>query len=131
LQTTLPCVGCGSTCRLFSAAQGTFTDGSGDADYSSDASCEWIIAPKFSDQIIVWFTEFSTQADYDTVLVSECIVEYCKDAGAPKRLALLSGINTTSQVMSSTTGYVKVAFRSDSSITAAGFSVSWSSVSSV
>jgi hypothetical protein len=71
------------------------------------------------------FTDFSTESGKDNVTVFECTNVGCE---TPRQLAVLSGTYATAPVITSSTGFVKVAFTSDSSSTAAGFAALWSSV---
>ena len=57
---------CGGTTDL-TATSGTFTDGSGKANYDNNASCKWVIAPAGATQVSINFTAFDTEATYDKV----------------------------------------------------------------
>jgi ABC-type phosphate/phosphonate transport system ATPase subunit len=72
------------------------------------------------------FTNFSTQPQNDVLRVLECVDIYCSQY---QQLAELSGTYLTTKVMASATGYMKVIFTSDGSITSDGFTASWNSVS--
>ncbi len=47
----------------------TFTDGSGTANYDSDVSCSWHLVSNSEEQLLLTFTEFSTEACCDIVRV--------------------------------------------------------------
>jgi hypothetical protein len=101
------------------------SDGSGSFNYSNGADCQWLIVQSSAFQIILSFSEFSTQKEADTVNVTECATLEC---GTEKQLGILSGQYAHTQAMIARTGIMKVKFRSDASITGAGFSASWKSV---
>jgi hypothetical protein len=105
------------------ALSGTFTDGSGSSDYSNNADCQWLITlpdSVSSAQIVIIFTEFSTQSEQDYVHVSDCYSYGCNN-----QLAVLYGAPSTPQIITTVSPPLKVRFISDSSITGAGFSATW------
>ncbi len=59
---------CGGTTYL-TAPSGTITDGSGSSNYYDNSNCMWVITPPGATQIQLLFSEFDTEADYDTVFV--------------------------------------------------------------
>jgi hypothetical protein len=120
------CTGCGGACGLRTSPSGNFSDGSGSANYSHNAYCEWMIASTNGSVITIQFTNFSTQPINDVVRVFQCSDVYCSQQ---QQLAELSGTYLSTQVMTSATGYMRVVFTSDGSINHAGFAASWSSVS--
>ena len=103
---------------------GTLRVGSG-YNYADGANCEWMIAPTQAGVVTIIFTEFNTQDEFDTVTVIGCNGMDCSSAHL---IAVLSGTYTTPQVVSTSTGFMKLAFTSDSSINGAGFFASWSTV---
>jgi hypothetical protein len=104
---------------------GTFSDGSGSANYLNNALCEWMIAPAGAAQITIQFTAFSTQPFNDVVRVFQCSDVYCSQQ---QQLAELSGTYPGVKTITSMTGYMKVVFTSDNSVNYDGFTASWSSV---
>ena len=84
-----------------------------------------MIAPHSAVAVVINFTEFSTQQTFDAVIVSACTT---LDCGTEQQLGILSGQYAHTQAMIARTGIMKVKFRSDASITGAGFSASWKSV---
>jgi hypothetical protein len=120
-----PCSGCWSECELLTAANGTLSDRSELSGYSNNADCQWIIAPLNAAQITLLFTEFSLQPDNDVVRVYQCSDVYCSQE---QQLAELSGKYSTTQVVTSTTGFIKVVFTSDGTINDDGFVATWISV---
>ena len=121
----LQCTGCGSACGVLTNAIGTLHDGSGAASYSNSANCEWLIAPAYATRIMLRFTEFSTQPTADPVRVFQCTDIYCTQQ---QQLAELSGTYPVTQSATSNTGFIKVAFTSDSASSFDGFAASWTSV---
>ena len=128
LQSNYYCTGCGSTCDLFIAASGTISDGSGSSSYTNNALCEWVIAPVIISVITLRFTEFRTQPNKDYVRVYQCLELACSNQTL---LAELAGSYSTTQSVTSTTGFMKVVFTSDNSGTSDGFTASWTSVSHI
>jgi hypothetical protein len=127
-QTNFSCSACESICGLLTAATGAFSDGSGLSGYSGDATCEWIIAPWQASTITLTFTELSVEYSFDYVRVWQCTDIACSDK---VQLAELSGIYPgSSQVVTSTTGFMKVVFTSDQNVNHDGFTASWTSVGS-
>ncbi len=120
------CAGCGSTCGMLTALSGSFTDGSGLSGYSNNANCEWMIAPVGVLHIMLSFSELSTQPGVDIISVMQCSDIVCSEL---KQLGELSGSYSTPQVLTATTGYMKVVFTSDQSINYDGFNASWTAVS--
>ncbi len=120
------CNGCASQCGVKVAPAGSLADGSGpSADYANNAECEWLIAPPGATQITISFNEFSTQTDSDSVRVVLCSSIDCE---IETELAVLSGTYTAPQVITANGGLMRVTFISDMSISATGFSASWTSV---
>jgi hypothetical protein len=118
------CLGCGT----FLGSSGTFSDGSGPADYSSGANCKWIISPTNAVQITITFRQLSIESGFDFVRIYECTDANC---GRAQLLAELSGTYALSQSITSSTGYMAIWFTSDGSFTGPGFSASWTSLSSL
>ena len=111
---------CSGTTDL-TAPSGTFTDGSGSADYQNNSDCTWVIAPPGATQITLNFTSFDTETDYDTVVVDG------PDDTYPV-LATWWG-NTLPPTITTTPGVgaMTVKFTSDGSITESGWSASYTS----
>ena len=122
----MSCHGCGSACSVLTNSTGSFSDGSGTSDYANDADCSWIIAPPGANRILLRFPEFSTQQDKDVITVYHCSSIDCT---YQKQLTVLSGNNVSSSLIFSLPGFLKVTFGSDSSVTAAGFTAKYTSVS--
>ena len=85
-----------------------------------------MIAPSQAAIITLQFTELSTQFEKDTIEVFQCTDIACSK---PLHLAVLSGWDSTTQSVTSTTGFMKVVFTSDASINYDGFRASWTTVS--
>jgi hypothetical protein len=106
-------------------ASGSFSDGSGTANYANNANCQWMIAPPGATRITLRFPEFSTQTRVDFVRVYQCTDVYCSQQ---QQLAELSGRYPVVQGLTSTPGFVKVVFTADGSVGFDGFTASWSTV---
>ena len=115
---------CSGTTSL-TASSGTFTDGSGSANYGNNSSCKWVIAPAGATQISLNFTAFDTEATYDIVTVYD---------GPDDSYPVLANWwgNTLPPTISTTAGVgaMCVKFTSDASDTFSGWSVNYTSVMS-
>ena len=111
---------CSGTTNL-TASSGTITDGSGSANYNNNANCKWIIAPPGATQITLNFTNFDTEANYDTVFV------YNGPDDTFPILATWWG-NTLPPTINSTGGALCIKFTSDATTTATGWSATYSSI---
>ena len=110
---------CQGTTTL-TAPSGTFSDGSGNSDYTNRSNCRWLIQPSGATWIELSFTSFTTESGYDFVRVYD---------GATTTAPLLgsySGSNIP-PVLRSSGGSLLVVFTSDSSVTRAGWSASYTS----
>lgn len=104
----------------FTATSGTFTDGSGSANYLDNASCKWVIAPPGATQITLNFLNFDTEANYDTLLVYDGYDESAT-------LLMTWWGNTLPPTINSTGGALCVKFVSDVSNTATGWTANYTS----
>ncbi|MFZ4400931.1 MAG: CUB domain-containing protein [Bacteroidales bacterium] len=113
---------CSGTTNL-TASTGTITDGSGTANYNNNANCKWIIAPPGATQISLNFTNFDTEANYDTVFV------YNGPGDTYPLLATWWG-NTLPPAIITTAGNgaMCIKFKSDITQTAGGWSANYTSV---
>jgi hypothetical protein len=110
---------CQGTTTL-TAASGTITDGSGNSDYTNRANCRWLIQPPGATWIELTFSSFNTESGYDFVRVYD---------GATTSAPLLGSYSGTTlpPVLRSSGGSLLIVFTSDSSITRAGWSASYTS----
>lgn len=113
---------CSGTTNL-TAATGSFTDGSGSANYNNNQNCKWVIAPAGATQITLNFTSFATEANYDTVFVYD---------GPNDNYPILMKWwgNTIPPTVSTSagTGAMCVKFKTDATNTAAGWSATYNSI---
>ena len=124
---TMATVACSGSCSCPSAAaaqSGSITDGSG--SYSDGEDCSWVISSVGS-SISISFSQFETESSSDRVVIYSCSssdgATSCKSSS---ELASLSGRSiSSSRSWTSTTGYMRVRFTSDSSGTGAGFVGNW------
>ncbi len=110
---------CQGTTTL-TAPSGTLSDGSGNSDYTNRSNCRWLIQPSGATQITLTFLSFNTETNYDFVRVYD---------GATPNAPLLgsySGANLP-PALTSSGGSMLVVFTSDSSVTRAGWSASYTS----
>lgn len=110
---------CSGTTNL-TATTGTFSDGSGTANYNNNSSCKWVIAPAGATQVSINFTAFNTEANIDKVYVYDGI-----DDTYPL-LATWWG-NTLPPLITTSvgTGAMCVKFTSDASTTLGGWSANY------
>lgn len=102
------------------AASGTFTDGSGTADYNNDANCAWRIAPVGATGITLNFTAFNTESSYDYVTVYNGPDDSYTELGRWSGVSLPSSVSTTNGV-----GAMYVKFTSDESVTGDGWTANY------
>jgi hypothetical protein len=125
---TLTCGGsnCGSGCTPSSGAwSGTISNGAG--NYANNANCWWLLATSPGVEIRISFPSFDTQSDRDYVTIYTCNSASCSPH---TQILRQSGSLNANNVYTSTTGFLKVIFTSDSSSTLSGFTGSWSLASS-
>ncbi len=104
----------------FSAASGSFTDGSGTANYQDNLDCFWLIQPTGANTISLNFPTFNTEANYDTVIV------YDGPTTADPILMQWWG-NTLPPTINSTAGALLVEFKSDINTNFSGWSANYTS----
>ena len=119
-------VACSGSCACPSPAaarSGSITDGSG--SYSNGADCSWVISSVGSG-ISISFSQFETESS-DRVDIYSCkSSDSATSCESSSELASLSGRSiSSSRSWTSTTGYMRVRFTSDSSVTYAGFVGNW------
>ncbi|GIV23045.1 MAG: hypothetical protein KatS3mg025_0704 [Bacteroidia bacterium] len=110
---------CQGTVQL-TAPSGSFSDGSGNSDYTNRADCRWLIQPPGATWVRLSFTSFTTEANYDFVRV------YDGPTTSSPLLGSYSG-TTLPPTLTSTGGSMLVVFTSDSSITRAGWEATYTS----
>ena len=125
-------VACSGSCSCPSAAaaqSGSITDGSG--SYSDGEDCSWVISSVGS-SISISFSQFQTEECCDKVVIYSCSSSNSSTSCvSSSELASLSGSSiSSSRSWTSTTGYMRVRFTSDSSGTLAGFVGNWATSAS-
>ena len=114
---------CGGGCSPSSGAMsGTFSDGSG--SYGNNENCWWLIAAQAGAEIRVSFSSFSTESGYDYLSIYTCNCE-----SSSQRILRHWGSLSSSNVYSSSTGFLLVTFTSDYQCTMGGSTGTWSSSS--
>ena len=107
---------------------GSFSDGSGNKDYSNNQYCRWWIAPSCATSITLSFSAFDIQKDYDFLSIYESIYD---GLTVTNPLAQLTG-NTLPESITSTTGTMIVDFVSDNFYSyQGGFSATYTSTIAV
>lgn len=110
--------------NILTTASGNIVDGSGSNLYANNADCSWLIQPQGANKITLNFTQFSTEQDYDGVIVYDG-----KDNTAPV-LGIFSG-NTIPSAVSSTGGAMFLQFLSDETLRKEGFSANYTSTGTI
>jgi hypothetical protein len=110
--------GCsGST--VFTELSNNISDGSGTNNYTNNSSCDWTISPPDAASITLSFSSFNTESTNDVVSVYDGT-----DTGGTL-LGSFSGSSTPVDV-TATSGNMYIEFTSNGSVTAAGWSASYS-----
>lgn len=110
---------CSGTTTL-TASSGSFTDGSGSANYKDNANCKWVIAPPGATQITLNFSTFDTENNFDTVFV----YDGNDDTGT---LLMTWWGNSLPPTKQSTGGALCVKFKSDVNTNATGWTANYTS----
>lgn len=100
------------------AASGSFEDGSGSNDYSSNTQCSWYITPPGATSVTLSFSQFQTESNADFVKVYGSL-----DTSLPP-ITTLSGTSVPGPVVSPT-GQMFITFTSNSSTNLAGWAASY------
>ncbi len=116
-----PTTYCSGTTNL-TATSGTFTDGSGAANYNNNARCKWVIAPPGATQITLTFTAFDTELNYDTVFIYNG-----PDTTGPAVVYTGNTLPPTLQTTSGT-GAMCIKFKTDGTVVKPGWSANYSSI---
>jgi hypothetical protein len=95
-------------------------------NYNIDESMSAIIAPPGAASIALSFTAFATEYGYDYLTVLSCTTINCS-AGSTSTLLYRSGSNIPGPI-TSTTGIMKLIWRSDEIITSAGWAATWRTI---
>ncbi len=114
---------CSSTitdANTFRNLSGSFSDGSGSSNYQNNLDCFWLIEPTGANSISLNFTSFSTEANYDTVIVYDG-----PTTSAPVLMRWWG--STLPPALTSTAGALLVRFRTDNSITNSGWTANYTS----
>lgn len=114
-QRSVRCVG---TTR-YTEAYGSFNDGSEESEYASNANCIWRIEPEGATYVNLYFDQFDLSPE-DNVLIYD---DHALDANI---LGTYTGSTLPSTIHSST-GKMKVVFRSDNYMQKNGFAAQWNS----
>ena len=110
---------CSGTTNL-TTTTGTFTDGSGNNNYSNNLDCKWKIKPSGATSITLNFSDFNID-NTDTVFV------YNGGTTSSPLLLACTGDSLPSSV-TSTGGTMLVRFKTDASLTAPGWAANYTSV---
>ena len=104
----------------YTAPSGSFSDGSGTANYQDNLDCFWLIEPTGANTISLNFPTFDTEAGYDSVMV------YDGPTTSDPLLMTWWG-NTLPPTINSTSGAMLVEFKSDINTNFSGWSANYTS----
>jgi len=93
---------------------GTFSDGSGPADYHNGSTCMWMIQPPGATELTLYFNSFNTEEEFDQVKVFDPVTQ--------ELLADLSG-DINPPPVTSPSGKAFVTFSTNYTITAPGWEI--------
>lgn len=127
----MTCSGCGCNSTAGSAS-GTISDGSGSAYYTDGLQCWWFIKASPGSLVTLEFTAFDTQDKHDYVQIFACESASGRfpitNSQSCTFIAKLMGTSLTGPATySSSTGFLKVTFRTDGSVQRDGFNATWKS----
>ena len=97
---------------------GTISDGSENQNYRDNANCEWLIEVEDDFKIILEFTEFNTENDYDYVHI------YDGDGSSSNLLGQFSGNSIPENIISSS-NKMFISFTSDEFMSESGWSANY------
>jgi hypothetical protein len=103
---------------IFTDAAGSFEDGSGANQYNNSSNCKWDITPTGAGTVTLHFNNFSLEATNDKVRITDIV--------NGTLLGNYSGTTVPADV-TCPSGQMRVIFTSNSSVTDAGFSATYSS----
>ncbi|MBD1209841.1 MAG: hypothetical protein H9535_15515 [Ignavibacteria bacterium] len=89
------------------------------AEYANNTDCRWLIKPSSTGRIILSFSRFATEADYDFVTI------YDGETISSPQIARMSGTNLYYSPLIARSGAMLIRFTSDSSFTSSGWSASY------
>ncbi|MBX3102302.1 MAG: S8 family serine peptidase [Bacteroidetes bacterium] len=116
-----PAVGHCSGSQTLTGNTGTISDGSGSNNYQSNADCSWLIQPSNGGRVQLSFSAFGTESCCDFLRV------YDGTSATAPLLGTYSGSSLPPQ-LTSTGSALFLRFTSDFSVTGAGFSASYTSL---
>ena len=113
---------CSSTVQKDTTDVGTIVDGSGPSDYQNNDDCSWLIQPtNIIDHLRLTF-------DYLNTDTNDVVTIYDGATTSSPILGTFSGRTLPTNVITSTSHAVLVRFQSNSSVTAPGWQISYTSV---
>ena len=105
-------------------SSGTFSDG--DGNYRANEDCWWLISTTPGNIISVRFYSFATESCCDKVRIYACKESTCASTSSTPIGGAIFGTSTPTSNYTSSTGFLKIAFTSDSYGQYAGFTGTWS-----
>ena len=103
---------------------GYFLDGSGILNYANNSNCNWLIQPPNAETIVLNFTDFNTEENYDGVIVYDGVNNLAPILGQ------FTGISIPEQV-TALSGSMFIEFLSDIAVSGEGFVASYYSTTNV
>ncbi len=111
---------CSGTVTALTAQSGSFSDGSGYNNYANNTNCSWLIQPPNANAITLSFPTFSTELNYDGVIVYD---------GANNTAPVLGQFSGTSipNPVTSSGGSMYVEFLCDPAVRGQGWTANYTS----
>lgn len=110
-----------SSQSIYTDLQNVISDGSADKEYGNNSDCQILIQPPFADSIILNFTSFNTEENYDGVII------YDGADTSAMQLAVLSG-NVLPETIIAKSGSMLIWFISDESYRDLGWEANYYTV---
>jgi M6 family metalloprotease-like protein len=120
---TIASINCSGATTTLTAPTGSFSDGSGSANYTNNQNCSWLIQPIGASSITFSLSSLATQISTDIIRV------YDGTSNTASLLGSYSGTNNLNS-LTSTGGSMFVEFTTDASIVDAGWDATYTSSNS-
>ncbi len=101
---------------------GSFDDGSGSTNYTNNQQCIWYIAPPCATSVMLNFSAFNTESNYDKIYVFDSL-------NFTNLIGTFTG-NSIPNSITSSTGQMVVYFKSDYGTVSQGFTANYTSTGS-
>lgn len=107
--------------RELTEPAGTFSDGSGPADYDNNLDCRWLISPPAAQRLRITFESLQTEEGFDFVTI------YDGPSASDRMLGTFTGARLPDAITTSQ-GQALVVFTTDASATEAGWTIRYETI---